>query len=277
MDAAAIRKDGSALIQINVDNLAAIYYEHGEQAGHEVLKSIASLLLQEKPGTHALFRLEGAAFAYFATGLDRDQARTLGEQLRDTLIQTEIFPVPVEVSLGVVHLDEFDSVDESGPKLASMFSSVAGLRAALARKRGKNQVCAESTLDEYEQTFGRIMIIDTDDVNVDVLKTALEAMDFEVQTCTDGQQALDMIAVAQPDLIIAELMIPKLDGLTVRQQLMEMPNGASIPFILLSHQKDEALVERALALTIEHVIKKPYLLSEVVGLVRHKLAVAPSR
>jgi CheY-like chemotaxis protein len=217
--------------------------------------------------------LEGAAFAYYAAGVNRDQARSLAENLRDILVQTDVFIIPVEVSLGVAHLDEFAAADESGPKLASMFSRIAGLRATLARKWGKDQVCSESTLDEHEQASGRILVVDTDEVNVDVLKTALEAMDFEVQTCSDGQQALDTISVTPPDLIIAELMVPKIDGLAVRQQLLDRPHGASIPYLLLSHQKTEDLVQRALSLNIEHVIKKPYLLSEVVGIVRHKLTV----
>ena len=273
LDAAAMRKDGAALIQFEVDNLSAIHYEYGEQKGHEVLKGVASLLLQERAGNHALFRLEGAAFAYYAAGVDRDQAHSLAEKIRDTLIQAEIFIIPVEVSFGVAHLDEFAAADESGSKLASMFAGVAGMRAALARKLGKNQICTESSLEEQAQAFGRILVVDTDDVNVDVLKTALEAMEFEVQTCSDGQQALDTISVTPPDLIIAELMVPKIDGLAVRQQLLDKPHGASIPFILLSHQKTVELVERALSLNIEHVIKKPYLLSEVVGIVRHKLTV----
>ncbi|MFC1747132.1 response regulator, partial [Candidatus Neomarinimicrobiota bacterium] len=198
----------------------------------------------------------------------------LAEQLRDTLTKTEVFITPLEISIGMVHLDEFRDSDDIGVKLVARFSRLAGMRAGIARKRGKNQICAKSALDEYKQVSGRIMVIDTDELNVDVLKTALEGLEFEVQSCSDGQQALDSIALSPPDLIIAELMVPKLDGLAVRQQMVDMALGSTVPYILMSHQKNEDLVNRALSLDIEHVIKKPYLLSEVVGIIRHKLAAA---
>ena len=63
-------------------------------------------------------------------------------------------------------------------------------------------------------------------------------------------------------------MLPKLDAFRIREQLRMHSDTDQIPFVLISYLKDESNVLRALSLGIQHYYKKPFLLAELVGIVR---------
>ncbi|MFC1481758.1 response regulator [Candidatus Neomarinimicrobiota bacterium] len=265
------RGETGSLIHIEIDNMSSILFEFGDKTSQDVLKGLAYLILQEKSSTQTAFRREGPVFAYYAAGLGHDEGKSLAEKIRNAITSTDIFITPVSVSLGVVSLDEFENIDKPDRELASMIANVASMRSVIARRQGANLVCSTSSLEEYTEQIGKILIVDTDETNIDILRTALEANRFEVITCRDGEEAIQVVHNESPHIIIAEYMVPKLDGLGIRRQLMTTPGGASIPFILLSLQKNEDLIRQAAHLQIEFLIKKPFFLSEIVGIVKTKL------
>ena len=71
----------------------------------------------------------------------------------------------------------------------------------------------------------------------------------------------------QPELIISEVLLPKVDGFALRERLRQNSSSQAIPFFFLSHLKDHEGIQRALALDVEHYLQKPYILPELVGLV----------
>jgi CheY-like chemotaxis protein len=62
-----------------------------------------------------------------------------------------------------------------------------------------------------------------------------------------------------------------MDGFMIRETMLQSSILKNIPFIILSHKKDEETVQRALSLEIVHYLKKPYMLSELIGIVRKSL------
>jgi DNA-binding response OmpR family regulator len=71
------------------------------------------------------------------------------------------------------------------------------------------------------------------------------------------------------DLIIAEIMIPKMDGFLIREKLLMQSHVKNIPFIIVSHLKTDDSVQRAVALHVKYYFKKPYMLSELLGVIRN--------
>lgn len=69
------------------------------------------------------------------------------------------------------------------------------------------------------------------------------------------------------DLVLCELLIPKLSGLSLRKELLRNPATAGIPFILMSANKQEQTVRRAFDLGIQHFLARPLALYELAGLV----------
>ncbi len=74
----------------------------------------------------------------------------------------------------------------------------------------------------------RILIVDDHQDNVELLQARLEARGYEIDTATDGQEALDRVAAMPPDLILLDVMMPIIDGIEVARRLKA---DTSLPFI----------------------------------------------
>jgi class 3 adenylate cyclase len=74
----------------------------------------------------------------------------------------------------------------------------------------------------------RILVVDDVADNVEILKMRLESLGYEVVVATDGEQALAKVASDLPDLVLLDIMMPKIDGLEV---VKRMKADASLPFI----------------------------------------------
>ncbi len=90
----------------------------------------------------------------------------------------------------------------------------------------------------------RILIVDDEEDILSVLKFRLEANNYETLTASDGQEGLNKARTEKPDLIILDLMLPKLDGYKVCRMLKFDESYKAIPIIMFTarvQQKDEEL------------------------------------
>lgn len=80
----------------------------------------------------------------------------------------------------------------------------------------------------------KILAVDDEPSIVRLVSTALTARGYEVTTANDGQQALDHVRADKPDLIVLDIMMPRMDGRQVRERLAADPSTKSIPILFLS-------------------------------------------
>jgi diguanylate cyclase (GGDEF)-like protein len=78
----------------------------------------------------------------------------------------------------------------------------------------------------------RILVVDDHEDNVELLRARLEARGYEVFGANDGQAALDQVEHVLPDLILLDVMMPKMDGMEVVRRLKANPNLPFIPVIM---------------------------------------------
>ncbi len=111
----------------------------------------------------------------------------------------------------------------------------------------------------------RILVVDDELEIVKVVRAYLEQSGFRVLTATDGQQALAAFRHDQPDLVILDLNLPKLDGLEVCRTIRRESN---VPIIMLTARAEET--DRLIGLEIgaDDYIVKPFSPREVVARVR---------
>lgn len=82
--------------------------------------------------------------------------------------------------------------------------------------------------------MARILIVDDESDILFILRVVLESAGYEVVQALDGQEALDAIPRAHPDLVITDLMMPVMDGRELIRRLRENPSTASIPVMMVS-------------------------------------------
>ena len=84
----------------------------------------------------------------------------------------------------------------------------------------------------------RILVVDDNPANVEILQMRLEAQGYEIKTATDGEEALTAVREHKPDLILLDVMMPKLDGIEVCRRLRADPALPFVPIILVTAKSD---------------------------------------
>ncbi len=111
----------------------------------------------------------------------------------------------------------------------------------------------------------RILIVDDELSIIKFLRANLEAKGYKVLTAVDGTEALQTFEAELPDLVILDIMMPKIDGFEVCRRLREW---SQIPIIMLSARGDESDKVKCLDLGADDYITKPFGASELIARVR---------
>jgi CheY-like chemotaxis protein len=120
----------------------------------------------------------------------------------------------------------------------------------------------------------RILVVDDQPINVQLLKRKLERSGLEVSTANNGLEALEQIKLRKPDLILLDLMMPDMDGIEVCERLQASSDTRSIPVIFVTARTTKESKLEGLAVGAVDYITKPIDLDETVARVRTQLRFA---
>lgn len=116
----------------------------------------------------------------------------------------------------------------------------------------------------------RILIVDDEVQLVEMVKMRLEAAGYEIISAYDGQDGFDKARKDKPDLIILDLMLPKMDGYKVCGLLKNDARYSKIPIIMFTARAQEEDARLGKDLGAEEYVTKPFdpkiLLSKIKGL-----------
>ncbi|MBP7088807.1 MAG: response regulator [Candidatus Omnitrophica bacterium] len=104
----------------------------------------------------------------------------------------------------------------------------------------------------------KILVVDDEPQLVELLKIRLEANDYEVLVASDGQEGLKMARNKKPDLIILDLMLPKIDGFTVCRMLKFDEKYKNIPIIMFTARAQETDKKLGREVGANEYITKPF-------------------
>lgn len=118
----------------------------------------------------------------------------------------------------------------------------------------------------------RILIADDNQANCELLEAFLVALDCEIEFATDGQQTLDRVRSFQPDLILLDVMMPRLSGFEVCQQLKSDPHSAGVMVLMVTALNELGDIQRAVDAGTNDFLAKPVHKLELVKRVENLLA-----
>lgn len=127
------------------------------------------------------------------------------------------------------------------------------------------------------ETRPRILIVDDEPDLLSVLHFGLEIEGFEVIDASDGEQALSMARDQKPDLIVLDLMLPRIDGYKVCRALKFDERYRRIPIFILSARSGETDRKLAFDLGADAFVTKPYDMKDLVGRIRERLKSPPQK
>ena len=124
---------------------------------------------------------------------------------------------------------------------------------------------------DSENTKNRILIVDDNQANCELLEAYLDGIDCDTAIAEDGQQALEMVPEYQPDLILLDVMMPKLSGFEVCQQLKSEPSTSNIMILMVTALNELGDIERAVEAGTNDFLSKPVNRVELIKRVENML------
>ena len=109
----------------------------------------------------------------------------------------------------------------------------------------------------------KILVVDDDPDVIEAITTVLEGMDdYEVRTARDGLQCMQAVKEDLPDLLILDLLMPRMDGFAVVRDLRGNPRYGQLPIMILTSVREDASyrryeLETGLAMDVQDYIEKP--------------------
>ena len=109
----------------------------------------------------------------------------------------------------------------------------------------------------------KILVVDDIPLNVLLVKKMLQPLGFETSEAEDGVVAMKKIEADKPDLILLDLMMPRMDGFEVLRRLRASDDTKSIPVIILSALNSNDDVAKGISMGAEDYITKPIIMDRL--------------
>ena len=108
-----------------------------------------------------------------------------------------------------------------------------------------------------ENMQATVLVVDDNQQNLELLQAYLDDMDCETIAAHDGAEALEIIKQKQPDLILLDVMMPKMSGFEVCRRVKNNPKTADIPVIMVTALSELGDIERGLDSGTDDFLSKP--------------------
>lgn len=122
-----------------------------------------------------------------------------------------------------------------------------------------------------------VLIVDDEPMTRNLLRLMLERAGFVILEAEDGLKALEVVAKSPPDVLVLDVMMPNMDGITVCETLRAQTETAVLPIILLSARTSSEAVQKGLAAGANEYLGKPVSRDELIRTIRTVLHGEPSK
>jgi CheY-like chemotaxis protein len=117
----------------------------------------------------------------------------------------------------------------------------------------------------------KILVVDDEPTIVRLMEFILARQGHEMIVAVNGEEALEKIRSQQPDLVLLDIMMPRIDGYEVAQRLRADPATATLPIIMLSAKAQEEDIRRGVEVGVDEYVTKPFSPDHLVQVVSEYL------
>lgn len=114
----------------------------------------------------------------------------------------------------------------------------------------------------------KILLIEDEADQIKVLKKRLEANGYEFISAIDGVQGIKKTLQEKPDLILADVIMPNMDGFELCRRLKQTPQTKNIPIVILTAAGIKDLEDKARACGADMTVRKPYESKELIAAIK---------
>ncbi len=125
-------------------------------------------------------------------------------------------------------------------------------------------------------TPAKVLVVDDNQQNLELLQAYLEDLpELSIVSATDGLEAIQMVAKERPDLVLLDIMMPKMSGFEVCKQIKANPETRHIQVVMVTALSETGDIERATECGTDDYLTKPIDRKALVELVRTMLQARP--
>ena len=125
--------------------------------------------------------------------------------------------------------------------------------------------------EEEQKKTPIILVVDDNQQNLELLQAYLEDIDCQTIAASDGPEALEIISTEAPDLVLLDIMMPKMSGFEVCKRIKNDPKTSDIPVIMVTALSEFGDIERAIDSGTDDFLSKPINKLELVTRVKTML------
>lgn len=103
----------------------------------------------------------------------------------------------------------------------------------------------------------KVLLVDDEAGFAELLKDLLQMDNYEVEVAHDGQEGLEKIQALHPDVIISDIVMPRLSGFEMFKRVKAAPELASIPFLFITGFQDDRVLAEARKIGVFGILRKP--------------------
>ena len=123
------------------------------------------------------------------------------------------------------------------------------------------------------ETKGKVLVVEDEEILLTALKEELNTGGYEVEGASDGVEGLEKVKTFKPQLILLDLLMPKMDGMEMLQKLKADSESREIPVVILTNLSDYEKISEALSLgAMDYLVKANYKLEDLLDKVSTVLA-----
>jgi len=116
---------------------------------------------------------------------------------------------------------------------------------------------AKHKINEEDIKTSTVLVVDDNEQNLELLQAYLEDIECETVSAKDGIIALDMIKKSKPDLVLLDVMMPRMSGFEVCRRIKNNPETADLPVIMVTALNELGDIERAIESGTDDFLSKP--------------------
>ena len=113
------------------------------------------------------------------------------------------------------------------------------------------------TMQNETQTVPTVLVVDDNVQNLELIQAYLEELEVNTVAAYDGQEAMDCVRKKEPDLILLDVMMPKMSGFEVCKRLKKDPKTSDIPIIMVTALNELGDIERGIDSGTDDFLTKP--------------------
>lgn len=220
------------LAMIDIDRFGVFNRRHSHYTGDRMLKEVADLIRSNIRKIDVAARYSSATFVVLFINAGTASAVKVSERIRAAVQQLGDGSLTVSIGLAEYSPDDRDSE-----------SLIRKAQDALqsAKLKGKDQVFYyEKQVNFVDQSRPRVLIVDDSELNLKMLTAMLAPQNYEVLQAFSGVEALSISAKMELDLVLLDVMMPKMDGFEVCRRLKNSELTRMTPVILVTALDDTA-------------------------------------